>query len=285
MTEGQTALREHSLQAADGTELFVRDWLVEGARGGVVMLHGLGEHSGRYLHVAKFFNARGWSVRAFDLRGHGRSGGTRGDSPDTDGGAILQDVQRMIDDFTVLTGSAPLLLGHSMGGLFAARYATAAPALSPIRGLILSSPALSVPLSGVEKILLKVLGALAPGLGIPNGVKSEFISHDAAVVQAYVNDPLVHARISARLLASMLAAIAYSQSHAAQLKMPVLMVVAGDDKLVDARGSQRFFAQLDARMATMHWYDRLYHEVLNEIEQQKVFEDVASWLETLRGNA
>jgi alpha-beta hydrolase superfamily lysophospholipase len=282
-----TVVREHSLKAADGIDLSLRDWLVEGGRGGVVILHGLGEHSGRYLHVAQFFTAQGWSVRAFDLRGHGRSGGARGDSPDADASALLDDIQRVIDDFTALTGSAPLLFGHSMGGLFAARYATAAaselsPALSPICGLMLSSPALSVPLSGAQNILLKILRTLAPGMGIPNGVKSEFISHDAAVVQAYVSDPVVHAKISARLLGSMLAAIAYCQSHAANLKIPVLMVVAGDDRLVDASGSKRFFAQLDPHMASMHWYDRLYHEVLNEIEQQDVFDDMASWLKTLK---
>lgn len=287
-----TLPRERVLTAADGTQLFVTDWIAgsgkalpkEGpplstipktVRGGVVIMHGLGEHCGRYLHVARFFNELGWSVRTYDHRGHGRSGGARGDTPNDD--AIVQDAKLVIDDFAQSLSQPPILLGHSLGGLFAARFATAG--MSPLRALILSSPALAIPLSGVEKILLKTLSSVAPGFGVSNGVKARFLSHDKAVVDAYQDDPLVHSKISSRLLNSMLAAVDYAQSHANVLKIPVLMAVAGDDHLVDAKGSKQFFAHLTPGIGTLHWYDNLYHEIFNEADSRPVFSDVQTWLD------
>lgn len=268
---------ELTMQAADGTPLFVTDHPLNrpaAERRGVVLMHGLGEHSGRYAHVVKFFNQAGWSVRRFDHRGHGRSGGTPGDVPD--GEALLRDAKIVIDDFARQLDSAPLLFGHSMGGLFAARFATAG--LSPLRGLILSSPALALPLSGVQKMLLKILGALAPGLAIPNGLETRYLSHDPAIIAAYESDTLVHPKISARLLNGMLDAATFSHAHAAQLTPPTLMLVAGDDHLVDPAGSKAFFAQLAPGVGTMHFYDRLYHEVFNELDAQPVFNDLRAWL-------
>jgi alpha-beta hydrolase superfamily lysophospholipase len=272
--------RELLLHAEDNTALFVTDWLLdppESAAGSIVLMHGLGEHSGRYAHVVRFFNERGLSVRTYDHRGHGRSGGARGDVPDDQ--TILQDAKLVIDDFArQFSGPAatPFLFGHSMGGLFAARFAAAR--LSPLRGLILSSPALSLPLSGVQKLLLKALGSVAPGLGVPNGLKTAFLSHDPAVEAAYLNDFLVHPKISARLLGCMLASVDFAQSNAAALTMPTLMVVAGDDRLVDAAGSAKFFRQLAPGVGTMHRYDDFYHEIFNETEARRVFDDVHAWL-------
>lgn len=170
----------------------------------------------------------------------------------------------------------PLLLGHSMGGLFAARFATES--IAPLRGLVLSSPALAISLSGVQKFLLKMLGALAPGLGVPNGLQTCYLSHDPAVVRAYESEALVHAKITPRLLRAMLAAIEASHANAASLRIPTLMIVAGDDRLVDASGSDRFFARLAPGVGTIHRYPRLYHELFNETDAANVFADVRNWL-------
>ncbi len=271
--------REHWLSAADGTALFVCDWPLDAAAGeGVVLMHGLGEHCGRYAHVARFFNDCGYSVRAYDHRGHGRSGGARGDVPDAE--TLAQDAKIAIDDFARNLSAPPLLLGHSMGGLFAAYYATRA--LSPLRGLILSSPALSIRLSAVQKLLLQLLGALAPGLGISNGLDSNYLSHRRDVVQAYDQDPLVHAKISARLLRAMLEAIAVAQAQAPALGIKTLLVVAGDDHLVDAGGSDAFHARLAPGIGTLHRYPGYYHELFNENEAERVFQDLRAWLDQLR---
>ncbi len=275
--------RELSLSAADGTPLFVADWPIGSAAAagdGIVLMHGLGEHCGRYAHVARFFNDCGFSVRAYDHRGHGRSGGARGDVPDA--ATLVQDAKIAIDDFAQNLAAPPLLLGHSMGGLFAAYYATRA--LSPLRGLILSSPALRIRLAGAQKLLLRVLGAIAPGFGIPNGLESRYLSHRQAVVDAYDSDPLVHPKISARLLGAMLDAIEFTQAHASALSVKTLLLVAGDDHLVDAAGSEAFFRQLAPGVGTMHTYPGFYHEIFNEVEAGRVFDDIRAWLGELRAS-
>ena len=277
-----TVPRERVLKAGDGTQLFVTDFSpvphdqanTPIARDGIVIMHGLGEHGARYLHVARLLNTLGWSVRIYDHRGHGRSGGARGDTPDDD--ALVQDAKIVIDDFARQLAQPPILLGHSMGGLFAARFATAG--LSPLRGLILSSPALALPLSGIEKTLLKLLSATAPGFGVASGLKVRYLSHDHAVVDAYKTDPLVHGKISARLLRSMLGAVESAQAQAGRLQIPTLMVVAGDDKLVDAEGSRQFFAHLALGIGTLHWYDGFYHELFNETDARRVLADLQEWL-------
>ena len=266
------------LQAADGTQLFVADWPGERdecRRRGIVLMHGLGEHSERYAHVARFFNQHGWSVRAYDHRGHGRSGGARGDTPDPE--ALLRDAKLVFDDFARGFPGPPLLLGHSMGGLFAARFAVGA--LSPLGGLILSSPALALPLSGSQKLLLKALGAAAPGLAVPNGLQTRYLSHDPAVEAAYIKDPLVHPKITARLLRAMLSAIDTCQARAGELAVPVLMAVAGNDRLVDAAGSDTFFSRLAPGIGTLHRYPDYYHELFNEVGAARVFDDVRDWLD------
>jgi alpha-beta hydrolase superfamily lysophospholipase len=271
------ALQSHQVSAADGTRLFVTDYLLPAsqARGSVVLMHGLGEHSGRYRHLAGFFNECGFSVRCYDHRGHGRSQGKRGDV--INGNPMLQDAEIIIDDFAARFAQPPFLFGHSMGGLFAARFALAHQ--SPLCGLILSSPALALRLSSLELKMLAVLEKLAPTLAVPSGLKTAFLSHDPKVVAAYKSDPLVHGRISPRLLRSMLSSAHYCASHAASLTIPTLMLVAGDDRLVDPDGSRRFFAMLPPGLAQMHVYDDMYHEIFNEVDTTRPFADLKGWLE------
>ncbi|GIZ52192.1 alpha/beta hydrolase [Noviherbaspirillum aridicola] len=268
---------EKSLAAAGGTRLFVRDLPVPAARrrGGVVLMHGLGEHCGRYAHLARFFNERGWSARLYDHRGHGRSDGPRGDVPDDQ--ALLRDAKLVLDDFAVGLGEPPLLFGHSMGGLFAAAFAAAA--LSPLRGLILSSPALGLSLTAPQKMLLASLGAVTPGLQVSNGLQTRYLSHDPEVVRAYENDPLVHPKITPRLLRCMLRTIDDAHNRAPSLAIPVLMLVAGDDRMVDARGSEAFFARLPPGTGTLHRYPAFYHEVFNEKDARRAFGDLAAWMD------
>ncbi|AMO98460.1 alpha/beta hydrolase fold family protein [Collimonas arenae] len=280
------SVREQQLTTDDGVSLFVTDWpLAPGVpvAGSILLLHGLGEHSGRYAHVVRFFNRCGLAVRSYDHRGHGRSGGKRGDVPDST--AILRDAKVVLDDlaqqqtldYPDLPSTAPLLFGHSMGGLFAARFATAQ--MSPLRGLILSSPGLALPLSAIQLGLLKVMSTLAPGVAVPNGLSTNHLSHDPAVAPAYSNDPLVHDKISARLLTSMLKAGEFSLAHAPTLAIPTLLLVAGDDRLVDPQGSQRFFDALQPAIGTFQHYEGMYHELFNEIGSERVFADLRRWLE------
>jgi alpha-beta hydrolase superfamily lysophospholipase len=269
-----------SLKTADNTLLHVTDFLPNGrACNRILLMHGLGEHSGRYQHVAEFFCARGFAVRTYDHRGHGKSGGARGDVPNET--ALLDDAAAVMRDWGSQPDSPeapPFLLGHSMGGLFAARFAVAG--IAPLSGLILSSPALALPLSAPQKLLLKILTAVAPGIAVSNGLKRRYLSHDSKVIQAYSQDPLVHSKITARLLNAMLAAIFITQRDAAQLRMPTLLVFAGDDHLVDPDGSEQLAKKLLPGILTRHRYNALYHEIFNENKPDAVavFNDVSRWL-------
>jgi len=279
-------VHESRLSVNDGTELFMRDWFIE-ARDAehdahdepapqpcIVILHGLGEHCGRYQHVASFLNSCGFSVRTYDHRGHGQSGGARADVPDAM--AIVHDAEIIIHDFAERCQSVPVLLGHSMGGLFAAHIATAAQV--PLRGLILSSPALALRLTGLDRFFLKFMSVVAPHFAISNNLDSSHLSHDAAVCHAYDNDPLVHRKITASLLNGMLHSITYAQTHAPLLTIPTLLLVAGDDRLIDPQGSHDFFDSLPINIGTAHFYPDLYHEIFNELKAAPVFHDLDTWL-------
>lgn len=273
---------DSGIRTADGITLHISDFYpAQAATASVMLMHGLGEHSGRYQHVVAFFCARGFAVRTYDHRGHGRSGGPRGDVPDD--AAMLDDATLVMQDWLKQANrpsSAPLLFGHSMGGLLAARYAVSA--ITPLSGLILSSPALALPLSGAQKLLLKVLTKLAPGLAVSNGLKRRYLSHDKAAVDAYNHDPLVHGKITARLLQAMLTSIAIVQNKAKTLNTPTLLLYAGDDHLIDPSGSAGFFGKLTAGVGSTHCYERLYHEIFNEVkaDADRVFADLDHWLAT-----
>jgi alpha-beta hydrolase superfamily lysophospholipase len=266
---------ELDLIAPDGTRLCVRRWAPAGPRGTILIVHGLGEHIGRYDSVAAWLAARGFSVVGHDLRGHGRSGGPRGgvrhaDDPLTDLSAVVEAVR---------TSDRPLvLLGHSMGGAFAARFVVEA--RQPVDALVLSSPALDGGLSAFQKLQLALGHALAPSLAVNNGLDPTGISRDAAVVRAYVDDPLVHDRVTARLGRAILDAGALAIDHARAWRVPTLLLYAGADRLVSPRGSDRFAAAAPTDVVASERFDALFHEILNEgAAAAPVYAHLERWLD------
>ncbi len=279
MTSHIEHTREFFFATPDQTRLFVRDWAPAAHRQrqgqGILLMHGLGEHCGRYAHVARFFAELGFHVRSYDHRGHGQSEGKRGDSPDSL--SLVGDAQHLLLDFARQLKQAPLLLGHSMGGLFAARLVLESPEL--VSGLILSSPALQLFMTPMQHQLLALARRCFPGLGVNNGLKTHYLSHDAEVVQAYKHDPLVHNKITARLLSAMLNAITYVQDYAEELAVPCLLLVAEADHLVNPEGSRLFVDHANNQLLHFRFYPEFYHEILNELDAQLVFEDIRIWLE------
>jgi len=267
--------------ASDGDNLVIQDWpLAPGARlrGVVVLVHGLGEHAGRYDHVARKLNSWGFAVRGYDQHGHGESGGARGGLPtDT---RLLDDLADIVDATRArLDADVPLiLLGHSMGGLVAARFV--ALKLRPVQALVLSSPALDPGLSGFQKLLLGVLPKLAPNLRVGNGLDANYLSHDATVVQTYRADRLVHDRISARLARFIAEQGAATIAVAAQWMLPTLLLYAGSDKLVNPAGSRAFAAAAPKDLVTSQCFEPLYHEIFNETDAGPVFAALQTWLDT-----
>ncbi|MDP9109689.1 MAG: lysophospholipase [Pseudomonadota bacterium] len=274
-----SAVPARCIQTPDGISLYQHDWpapLGAPVQGGVVLMHGLGEHGARYAHVAAFFNALGWSVRAYDHRGHGRSGGARGDVPNMH--ALLDDAQLVIADFCGSDprwSGPPLLFGHSMGGLFAARLACQTGIA--LRGLILSAPVMALTLTPVQALLARLMRRIAPGFGVSNGLNADFLSHDAALVKAYRADPYGQGRISARLLDAMQQTIKAVQLSGHAPGCPTLLLLPGDDRLVDTSGSEQFLTRVGTQHITVHRYPGLYHELFNEVDQQRVFDDLAAW--------
>lgn len=191
------------IEARDGIWLQLREWPHQPARGTILIVHGLGEHIGRYEHVAAFLNMRGWRVVGYDHRGHGRSGGGRGRL--AKGDDLLVDLAQVIDAARADTPGPLVLLGHSLGGLVAARFVASGlerprPAWHrDVDALVLSSPVLASKMSIVQKAMLAVLEPLAPMLAVANGLPSASLSRDPVVVTAYDADPLVHDRIAPRL--------------------------------------------------------------------------------------
>jgi alpha-beta hydrolase superfamily lysophospholipase len=266
--------------ASDGDNLALQDWpLPEGlaSRGVVLIVHGLGEHAGRYDHVARRLNAWGFAVRGYDQYGHGESDGVRGALPVTP--RLLDDLADIIESTRVrMQPGAPLIvIGHSMGGLVAACLVALRDV--SVQGLVLSSPALDPGLSSFQKLLLATLPRIAPNLTVGNGVDPDFVSHDPQVVAAYKADPKVHDRISGRLARFIAGSGHVAIDRAPQWKVPTLLMYAGQDKLVDPRGSRAFAAAAPREVVTSHCFKDLFHEIFNELESEQVFETLKQWLD------
>lgn len=271
-----------SLVADDATALHLVRWPHPAPRGLAVIVHGLGEHHGRYSHVAAQLHAEGHAVLAHDQRGHGRSGGARGDLPRPD--ALLADLALVVDHARTLGDGPLLLVGHSLGGLVAARFVAGALQDSaprwarPVDALLLSSPALDAGLNPAQALLLAVMRRIAPHLAVGNGLKPEWLSRDARVVAAYRADPLVHDRITAALAAFIVDAGRTVLALAPRWRVPTLLLWAGADRCVAPAGSARFAAAAPPAMLSAQAFPALRHELFNEPEQAAVFAALHAWL-------
>ena len=268
------------LSLAPGLQLALRDWPLADAtamRAQVLIVHGLGEHSGRYEHVAQQLNSWGYAVRSFDLWGHGLSDGERGSMRDEH--ALLDDLAAVVDQTrkSMAPGQSLVLLGHSLGGLLAARFVSLR--MRPIDALVLSSPALDPGLNAFQKLLLATLPGIAPNLRVGNGLQVKYLSHDPAVVAAYQADPLVHDRISARLALFIAQAGREVLATAPQWSTPTLLLFAGQDKLVSPQGSRDFLKLAPGAMVQSLCFEALFHEIFNEAEAGGVFAALQQWLQ------
>ncbi|NNL76238.1 MAG: alpha/beta hydrolase [Desulfobacterales bacterium] len=265
----------------DGVKIFYRHYPAKFERGRMVIAHGLGEHSGRYGNVIERMHSQGISVWLPDHRGHGQSEGKRGH--------ILNFTQFLMDlrlAVELAKDDLPeamrcFLMGHSMGGLMAIYFAQRFPEL--IDGVIASSPCLGMAseVPAVKAVIGSLMSYIWPGLTMGNGLDATKLSHDPDVFSGYKNDPLVHDRVSARFFTELIAAMESVYQQASKLNVPILLQIAGDDHLVSARCSKKFFNELVLQDKTLHIYEGLYHEIYNELQdhRNRVFTDMENWLE------
>ncbi|MEP6905593.1 MAG: lysophospholipase [Gemmatimonadales bacterium] len=274
-----TVAEQQTFKGADGVELYSSFWRPRGeARGVVVLVHGIGEHAGRYTTLVTHLTAAGWAVCGFDQRGHGRSPGRRGHIGSWT--EYREDVRKFLGLAAGQFPGKPMFLyGHSLGALIAAEFVISYPG-SELAGLILSG----IPLqpSGVAKPHLvaaaRVLSRVWPTLSVSLGVDAARLSRDKEVVSDYNEDPLVHHVGSMRWGAETLSAIERVRGKASSIKLPVLVVHGGDDKVNAVEGSKELFEKVSSADKKLLIYPGGQHEPHNDIDRDKVGADVVEWL-------
>ena len=276
-------MQERWVKSEDGTRLWLGSTRVDGDVAAEVLLtHGLGEHASRYEHVAARFAQAGLRLHAYDLRGHGRSEGRRGDAPSYD--CFLRDLDRV--RAAVERPDAPLfLMGHSMGGTIAAlfaieRLAAFARDVHPVAGLILSSPAL-VAGKDVPRWMLaasRIVSRLWPRYKAMK-IEPALLSRDSRIVEANRADPLVHhGAVPARTGAELLAAMARIERARGSLRLPVLVYHGTADKLTEPEGSRAFAAHVGASDRTLTLYEGAFHETMNDLGRERVIDALTQWI-------
>jgi acylglycerol lipase len=268
---------EERLTGVRGRRIFWQAWLPETEpRALVLVAHGASEHSDRYAHVARRLVDEGFAVYAIEHRGHGRSDGPR---------ALIDRLDHAVADLDQLVRLASerhpeaqvFLLGHSMGGAIAVRYAVLHG--DRLSGLILSGPLAALEAApAAQRVAARVLSALTPRLPVV-AIDASLVSRDPAVVQAYVEDPLVHhGKLPARTVAELAAAIDAFPDEVAKITVPTLIMYGTADGLCPPAGSVMLNERIGASDKTLKAYEGLQHEILNEPEQHQVIDDLSAWL-------
>ena len=266
-------------RARGSSHLYQQSWLPdEEARAVLLLVHGLGEHSSRYEHVARHCAGRGFAIYTLDHYGHGKSDGYPGHvqkfSVYLDGVSALLDMVRGEQ-----TGKPVFLVGHSMGGLIAATYLLDNQA--EFSGCVLSGPALKTDAAppGIVLAINRLLSFLVPTAPVVQ-LDASAVSRDPEVVRTYVNDPLVfHGKYSSRLVSEMTATMRDTLARANVIRLPIMIMHGKDDSLTSPSGSREMFENLGSDDKTLRIYPGLFHEVFNEPEQDQVMTDMSDWLE------
>jgi len=268
--------REGTLSSRDGTRLAWRAWSVPQPRAVLAVVHGLGEHSGRYARLAEAMAHHGCSSYAVDLRGMGQSDGRRGHVDRwrqwIDDCAAFHDLVRDRSD-----GVEVVPLGHSFGGVVVAS-AVVSGAVRPGR-FVLSNPAFrpAVVVPGWKLFLGRASSGLVPTLALGNEVDAALLSRDPAVAVEYAADPLVHDRISSRLFTEWVAASEDALRRAGEVTVPCLLIVSEDDRIIDREGSLEFARRAGSQAKVLSYPGR-YHEPFNDLDADEIFADLAAWL-------
>jgi alpha-beta hydrolase superfamily lysophospholipase len=274
---------EGQFDGFDQTELFFQTWMPESVRGVLVITHGLAEHSECYHPLARALAEDGWLVYAWDMRGHGRSEGKRG---------FVRHISNYVDDlacFHRLVASKHrdqnlVFFGHSLGGLVTLRYLQSA---APVEfaALALSSPCLglTVKVPPFKEKLAHVALRWLPTLTMYNEIKYEDLTHDEEMLKSYRADTLRHDKISPGLFLSMVESFPLASEQASAITQPVILQVAGEDRVVSAQASLDFFERLSGKKNQLFVYPGSFHEVFNDLDRDKALADLKKFLNSYLG--
>lgn len=271
-----------TLTTRDGLELHLHAWPVANARAAVALIHGYGEHAERYRHVAEVFGRHGISTYAIDLRGHGRSKGPRGhvarfSEYHLDAAALIEHVREQT------RGTTPIFVyAHSMGGLVTLHWLLSGSG-KDLAGVVLTSPFLGVALAvnPIKTLLGNLMSKIWPTLALPTGLTGKHVSRDERMQALYDNDPLNNKNATARWYTEAMGAIAQVIDRGGELKVPILLLYAGEDQVASATATDRFASRLSSAHCTVERIGGAAHELVNEPPQvrDQVIERMATWIE------
>jgi len=272
--------QEFNWKGTDDLNIFARHWAPDTpAKAVICVVHGMGEHSGRYHHVAEYFTKKGYALMAFDHRGHGKSEGPLGhvDGYDT----LLNEVDQLIEQAEKAYPNLPkFVYGHSMGGNVVINHALRRKPL--INGVIATGPWLRLGFDPpkVQTMVGKLINKVYSKFTQDSNLDANLLSHDKKVVKDYIDDPLVHGKISTAFYFGVSEAGEWAIQHGHRLGMPMLLMHGGKDEVTSPEGSKEFAKQSEHKITLKIWED-LYHEIHNEPEQEKVFAEMLKWMEIL----
>lgn len=270
--------KEFEMTSEDGLKLYAQAWEPEGKSKAVVcLIHGLGEHSGRYAHLGDFLMGHRYALLSFDLQGHGKSEGQRGHIKSI--GLFKNDISLLLEQAGQRHPGLPIFLyGHSLGGTLVLDYPYSTSV--KLAGVIATGPLLRTAFEppGWKITLGRLMRSLIPTFSMSNEIERPALSRDPQVVQAYNADPLVHDRLSARLGIDMLESGSALLERAAEFPLPLLLMHGGADRITSTEAS-REFAEKAGERCTLKIWDDFYHEIHNEPEQDQVFRFLLDWME------
>ena len=265
-----------------GVEIFFQNWKKPSPDMILIISHGIGEHSGRYMNLVNELESLNLCIFAMDHRGHGKSGGKKGHCDDFMD--YVYDLKLFRNYIAEEFDGVPIvLLGHSMGGVISMRYSLEYP--DDIKALILSSPGFipAFKLPSWKQSMSEFMGKYLPSFTLSNGLSAEDLSHDSSVIDAYENDPLVHDRASAGLYIGFTKTAAECMKRASELTIPLLAIHGKADMMVDYKGTEEVFLNVSSRSKKIILGEGMYHETMNETEELRstILSSISEWLTSL----
>jgi alpha-beta hydrolase superfamily lysophospholipase len=269
---------ESGWENKDGIKFYLCGWEPnKKPKAVVVLVHGHGEHVGRYTHVADAFTKVGYALVGFDLRGHGKSGGARGHAPSYE--ALMDDIADFLEQVIKRYPKLPIFIyGHSLGGNLVLNFILRR--RPTVLGAIVTAPWLKLAFDppAVQVSLARVISKIAPGFTQHSRLDTNALSQDTQIVEAYNNDPLVHDQISARLYVDMHDSGLWALEHATEIPIPLLLMHGTADRITSNQAS-REFAEQNREKVTWRTWEGCYHEIHNEPQKADVLKVMLDWMD------
>lgn len=269
----------YSISSSDGIKLFIRDYSLQNSNKVILIIHGLGEHSGRYLKLIQDFNDKNISVFTIDIRGHGKSEGKRGHSPFYQ--QLMNDIQCFIEHVTKkIPDQKYFLYGHSFGGNLVINYSFQEN--KKINGIIATSPLIkpSIAPSRIVLFMGKLFKKIVPSLILSNGININGISRNMQVINDYRNDPLIHNKVSVQLGLDIISSGIYALENSQYITVPMIVFHGKNDGLTSYSASQKLVQNSGPNIKFIG-FDDAYHEIHNEPEKVELLRNIFNWINLL----